>query len=117
MLLLKNSRTAPKYSITELGWSPNKIESSTLLEPFMRLYKWTREERFLNFAHYIVEVGGGSKGYNLFQQAYDNVEPHKMGGPYPKAYEMMSLFEGLVEYYRCTGDKYWKQAFMNLIII
>lgn len=105
---------APKFSITELGWSPNKIESSTLLEPFMRLYKWTREERFLNFAHYIVEVGGGSKGYNLFQQAYDNVEPHKMGGPYPKAYEMMSLFEGLVEYYRCIGDEYWKQAFMNL---
>lgn len=104
----------PKVSITELGWSPNKIESSTLLEPFMRLYKWTGEERFLDFARYIVEVGGGSKGYNIFQQAYDNVEPHKMGGPYPKAYEMMSMFEGLVEYYRCTGNERWKQTFMNL---
>jgi hypothetical protein len=27
---------------------------------------------------------------------------------------MMSLFEGLTEYYRVTGNEYWKQAFMNL---
>lgn len=105
---------SPKISITELGWSPNHIESSTLLEAFMRLYKWTGEKRFLEFARYIVEVGGGAKGYNLFQQAYDNVDPYKMGGVYPKAYEMMALFEGLIEYYRCTQNERWRQAFMNL---
>lgn len=104
----------PKTPITELGWSPNHIESSTLLEPIMRLYKLTGYPRYLEFARYIVEVGGGSKGYNLFQQALDNVPPHKMGGPYPKAYEMMSLFEGLVEYYRVTGNPRWKEAAQNL---
>jgi len=104
----------PKTPITELGWSPNHIESSTLLEPIMRLYKLTGYPRYLEFARYIVEVGGGSKGYNLFQQALDNVPPHKMGGPYPKAYEMMSLFEGLVEYYRVTGNPRWKEAALNL---
>ena len=75
----------PKVPITELGWSPNRIESCSLLEPFMRLYKHTGEQRYLDFARYIVEEAGGSKGYDIFQQAYDNVEPHKMGGPYPKA--------------------------------
>jgi len=31
----------PKTRIVDLGWSPNKIESSTILEPIMRLYKRT----------------------------------------------------------------------------
>ena len=111
---------APKKEITDLGWSatntgyePCHIESSTLLEPFMRLYKWTGQRRFLGFATYIVE-SGGTKHYNVFEQAYNNIEPHRMAGHYPKAYEMMSLFEGLVEYYRATDDPKWKQTALNL---
>ena len=103
----------PKVPITSLGWSPNHIESSTLLEPFMRLYNRTGEKRYLDFASYIVSTGG-SEGYDIFRQAYDNVPPHEMGGPYPKAYEMMSMFEGAVEYYRVTGDEYVRRSFMNL---
>ncbi|MDR2148278.1 MAG: glycoside hydrolase family 127 protein, partial [Tannerella sp.] len=111
---------APKTEITDLGWSatnigyePCHIESSTLLEPFMRLYKWTGHKRYLDFATYIVEAGG-TKHYNVFEQAYNNVEPYHMSGHYPKAYEMTSLFEGLVEYYRATGDEKWKQTALNL---
>ena len=111
--LIEQIGDAPKTPITELGWSPNHIESSTLLEPIMRLYKLTGYQRYLDFAQYIVR-SGGSKGYNLFDQAFENVPPHQMGGPYPKAYEMTSLFEGLVEYYRATGDLRWKQTAMNL---
>ena len=103
----------PKVPITSLGWSPNHIESSTLLEPFMRLYNRTGEKRYLDFARYIVSTGG-SEGYDIFRQAYDNVPPHEMGGPYPKAYEMMSMFAGAVEYYRVTGDEYVRRSFMNL---
>jgi DUF1680 family protein len=102
----------PKAEITKLGWSPTGIESSTLLEPFMRLYRITGEQRYLDFAAYIVEAGGNG-GSNLFQQAYDNVELHKMGLPYPKAYEMTSLFEGAVEYYRATEDQRLKQSIVN----
>jgi DUF1680 family protein len=102
----------PKAEITKLGWSPTGIESSTLLEPFMRLYRMTGEQRYLDFATYIVEAGG-NRGSNLFQQAYDNVELHKMGLPYPKAYEMTSLFEGAVEYYRATEDQHLKQSIIN----
>ena len=111
---------APKKEIVDLGWSatnigyePCHIESSTLLEPFMRLYNWTGEQRYLDFARYLVE-SGGTKHFDLIQQAYDNTDPYLMSGHYPKAYEMMSMFEGVVEYYRVTGDERCRQAFMNL---
>lgn len=111
---------APKTEIIDVGWSatnighePCHIESSTLLEPFMRLYKWTGEQRFLDFATYIIEAGG-TKHYNLFENALNNVDPYLMAGHYPKAYEMMSLFEGLVEYYRVTGDDKYKKMLLNM---
>lgn len=104
---------APLVEITSQGWSPNHIESSTLLEPFMRLYGWTGEQRYLDFATYIVECGGAEK-FNVLQQAYDNVRPREMGGPYPKAYEMMSVFEGLVDYHRVTGSEFARKAALNL---
>lgn len=104
---------APKVELTELGWSSNHIESATLMEPFMRLYNLTGKSCYLDFAKYIIETGG-SKGYDIIGQAYNDVDPHQMGGLYPKAYEMMSLFEGLVDYYRATGDEYIYQAVMNL---
>lgn len=109
----------PKIEITDVGWSatnigyePCHIESSTLLEPFMRLYKMTKERRYLDFATYIFKMGG-TKHYNVFEMALNNVEPYKMAGHYPKAYEMLSLFEGLVEYYRATKDPELKQMVLN----
>ncbi|MEN6451885.1 MAG: beta-L-arabinofuranosidase domain-containing protein [Thermoguttaceae bacterium] len=104
----------PKVRIVDQGWSPNHIESSTILEPMMRLYRLTGQRRYLDFARYIVETEGGAKGYNVIQEAIDGNDPEKIGGPYPKAYEMMSLFEGVVEYYRATGDPRWRRAAMNL---
>jgi DUF1680 family protein len=102
----------PKTKITDQGWSATGIESSTLLEPFVRLYRITGEQRYLDFATYIVEAGG-AKGSDVFQQACDNVEPRSMGLPYPKAYEMTSLFEGAAEYYRMTGNERMKQSVIN----
>lgn len=104
----------PKVRIFDLGWSWNNIESSTILEPVMRIYNITKFQRYLDFATYVVGEGG-AKGYNLIDEAFNNVEPHKMaGGIYPKAYEMLSLFEGLIEYYRVTGNEKIRQAAVNL---
>jgi len=103
----------PKTRIIDLGWSPNHIESSTLLEPVMKLYNLTRKREYLDFASYIVEEGG-AKGYNIIEDALANKAPKDIGGVYPKAYEMMSLFEGLIEYYRVTDEDKWKQASLNL---
>ena len=110
---------APKTEIVDVGWSatnighePCHIESSTLFEPFMRLYNMTGEQRYLDFASYIYE-SGGTKHYNIFEMSLNNIEPYKMAGHYPKAYDMLSLFEGLVEYYRVTKDPTMKQMILN----
>ncbi|MBR3084793.1 MAG: glycoside hydrolase family 127 protein [Kiritimatiellae bacterium] len=103
---------APKTDVRDLGWSPNHVESSTLLEPFMRIHALTGEPRYLEFARYLVECGG-AKGSDLVQMAFDNVPPHLMGGVYPKAYETTSYFEGLADYARATGDGRVRQAVLN----
>ncbi|MDP4185793.1 MAG: glycoside hydrolase family 127 protein [Bacteroidota bacterium] len=104
---------SPKVRIVDQGWSPNHIESSTILEPIMKLYNLTRSQRYLDFARYIVEEEGGAKGYKIFEDAFNDKYPEQIGGSYPKAYEMTSLFEGLVEYYRVTGNEHWKKSFLN----
>jgi uncharacterized protein len=108
----------PKTPIVELGWSSNRIESSTILEPILRLYRRTGYARFLEFAQYIVEVEGGAKGHRIFEEVRAS-DPIEVGGIYPKAYEMTSLFEGLAEYYRATGVAHWREtcrAFFRKVI-
>ncbi len=102
----------PKMDVRDAGWSANHVESSTLLEPFMRLWKMTGKPQYLDFARYLVACGG-AKGSDLVQMAHDNVPPHLMGGAYPKAYETTSYFEGLVEYFRATGDERVGRAVRN----
>ena len=84
------------------------LNSSSILEPFVRLYNLTGEKRYLDFADYIVSRGGCTE-MNLFEMAYeDRLAPYQY--PFTKAYEMMSCFEGLAEYARVTGSEKWKQA-------
>ena len=87
------------------------INSSSILEPVVRFYNATGEDKYLKFASYIVEEGGASSG-NIFEMAYENkLKPYQF--PEIKAYEMMSCFEGLLEYYRVTGIEKWKTAAIN----
>ncbi|MFW5870224.1 MAG: beta-L-arabinofuranosidase domain-containing protein [Candidatus Sumerlaeota bacterium] len=112
--LIEQIGSSPKVGITQGGWSPNHLESSTILEPVMRVYQRTGEQRFLDFAAYIVSQGG-CEGYDLVDEALRKVLPHKMaGGVYPKAYEMLSFFEGVVEYYHATGDERCRRAAIAL---
>ena len=83
---------APKKSITELGWSSTNIESSSILEPFMRLYFITGKKEYLDFATYIVESGGNS-GSDIFALLEAGTPMREVGKPYPKAYEMTSVME------------------------
>ena len=84
------------------------LNSSSLLEPIVRLYTLTGERRYLDFAAYIVERGGCGKG-NIFELAYENrLSPYQY--PVTKAYEMMSCFEGLLEYARVTENEKWLRA-------
>ncbi|MDF2922944.1 MAG: hypothetical protein K0R57_1858 [Paenibacillaceae bacterium] len=110
---------APKVPITETGWAFYGMESSSILEPVMKLYHWTGYKRYLDFAKYIIEDAGGCARENLFEAAYSGKYPMDIGSngipeeSVAKAYEMMSCFEGLMEYYRATGEEKWKEAVLR----
>lgn len=104
-------RETGKKQITDASRSWLGLNSSSVLEPIVRLYKLTKKEKYLDFATYIIE-NGGAKEVNIFELAYQNqLYPYQYG--VSKAYEMMSCFEGLLEYYYVTGNEKYKTAVIN----
>lgn len=99
----------PKTPITETGWAFCGIESSSILEPVMRVYHLTGDPAALSLGRYIVESGCCARE-NIFEAVRAGKSPKDIGGngvateSIAKAYEMMSCFEGLCEYYRATDD-------------
>ncbi|MBQ2249680.1 MAG: glycoside hydrolase family 127 protein [Clostridia bacterium] len=87
------------------------LNASSILEPIVRLYSLTGEQAYLDFASYIVGTGA-TDVVNIFDLAYENdTAPYQY--PVTKAYEMTSCFEGLLEYYRITGEEKYKTAVVN----
>ena len=87
------------------------LNSSSILEPVVRLYNLTGEERYLAFAGEIVKAGGTSVA-DLFALAYeDKLYPYQY--PMTKAYEMISCFEGLLEYWKVTQTPWHKEAVLR----
>lgn len=87
------------------------LNSSSILEPVVKLYKLTGERKYLDFAEHIVSHGGTSIA-NIFELAMENeASPYQY--PVTKSYEMTSCFEGLLEYAEVKNDKKWEQAAIN----
>ena len=97
-----------KQKITEASGMYRGLNSSSILEPVVRLYRLTGKERYLKLAEHIVDCGGTSV-CNIFRLAYENgLYPYQY--PVTKAYELMSCFEGLLEYYEATGISWCREA-------
>ncbi len=110
-------RSEGKIPINEIATDWMGISASSILEPIVRLYKITNNDKYLKFAHEIVECGG-AYGFDIFEAAYKG-ELNPFEYPVTKAYELMSCFEGLLEYYRITKIEKWRIAalnFANLVI-
>ncbi len=91
------------------GW--RGLNASSILEPVVRLYMITGEGKYLDFAKHIVDCGGTSVA-NLVDLALEDItNPYQY--PITKAYEMISFFDGVLEYYRATGEEKYKTAVMN----
>ncbi len=99
----------PKTPITETGWAFCGIESSSILEPVMRVYHLTGEPAALALGRYIVESGCCARE-NIFEAIRAGKSPKDIGWngvareSIAKAYEMMSCFEGLCEYDRAVNS-------------
>ena len=87
------------------------VNSCSILEPVLDLYRRRPKESYLRFARYILSTGGCSGG-NLITLALEN---HQAPYQYPevKAYETMSFFEGVLAYYETTGEQPYLDAVLN----
>lgn len=100
-----------KLPITQATSNWQGLNSASILEPYVRLYRLTGEKRYFDFATYIISTGFIENG-DLIEIAYENsLMPHEY--PVVKAYEMMSCFEGLIQYYYLTGEEKYKTAALN----
>ena len=95
------------------------MASSSVLKPVVQLYNRTGEQRYLQFAEYIVAQWSGPDGPRLIEKALAGV-PVAERFPKPerwwswengqKAYEMMTCYDGLVDLYRITGKELYLEA-------
>lgn len=107
-ILLRIGNGEGQKQINQTAKVVESLNSCSILEPTVRLYRLTGEKKYLDFAKYIVDCGGSSSD-NIFKNAYeDKIPPNEYN--VVKAYEMISCFEGLVEYYYVTGDEYCRES-------
>lgn len=100
-----------KLNINETGVAFKGLASSSILEGIVKLYTLTGERKALDFATHIV-ANGGSGINNLVDAAIRNDSlPYTWGAP--KAYELSSFFDGVLDYYLATGIAKYRTAGMN----
>ncbi|MBO7344745.1 MAG: glycoside hydrolase family 127 protein [Clostridia bacterium] len=94
-----------KKCITQTSDAWGGVNSCSILEPVIGFYNMVKEEKYLEFAKYIISTGGSSLG-SLIDAASDKERP-LVEYPVLKAYEVISFFEGVLEYYKvCKEEKY-----------
>ena len=94
------------------------IPSMSVLKPLMLLYRRTGEKRYLDYARSLVAIWereGSMPG--LIANAFSGKpvsEWHPNPGRWAKAYEMMSCYEGVLDFADATGDKRLVDAVRNV---
>lgn len=91
------------------------MPSCSILKPMLVLYKYTENKKFFEFAKKIVGEfeDPNSRTPNLIDDAIkEKPFDQWIDNPFSwaKVYEMTSCYEGIVEYYRLTGDEKYLQA-------
>ena len=84
------------------------VNSCSILEPVLDLYRRRPHDRFLAFARYIIGTGGCSGGDLIALALQDKKAPYQY--PEVKAYETMSFFEGVLACYEVTGERQYLDA-------
>jgi DUF1680 family protein len=87
------------------------MAATSVLEPVVLLYRLTGEERYLDFARYIVKAWNEDQGPKILQTLLREKQVDKTANG--KAYEMLSNLVGLCELARVTGDRAMLDAVLN----
>ena len=102
-----------KVAITETSTFWGGVNSCSILEPMVDLYTFTGEQRYLDFARYILSTGGCKDGDLIALALAGEVLPYQY--PEVKAYETMSFFEGVLAYYQVTGEERYLAAVTKFV--
>jgi DUF1680 family protein len=115
---LINSLGPGKPSLEEYGPAIHKGGVNySILEPIVLLYERTGEQRYLDYANYIVD--SWSKPSKYSKTGARLIENAEAGIPLVESdvlhsYVLMSCFEGLCELYRATGNKRYLDASIKI---
>jgi len=84
------------------------LNSCSILEPFVLLFNATKDPKYLEYAEYIASFGGTAHE-NYFKLMLEDETP-LASLKQPKAYEMISCFDGLAELSKINGDEDAREA-------
>lgn len=96
--------------ILNAGWHMGMAPTS-VLEPMVLLYRFTGDQKYLDFCRYILAQWETPKGPKIISTLLSARRVDKVGNA--KAYEMLSCLNGLLEFYRTVGDEKMFQAALN----
>ena len=99
-----------KKSILAAG-THKGMAATSVLEPIVLLYRATGDQRYLDFARYIVRSWDERGGPKILATLLREKQVNKTANG--KAYEMLSNLVGLCELYRATGDAQFLDAVRN----
>ncbi|HPD29643.1 MAG TPA: glycoside hydrolase family 127 protein [Phycisphaerae bacterium] len=99
--LLVNTFGPDKRDILKAGEHLG-MASASILEPVLMLYRRTEEQRYLEFANYIVEATERSDGPRIISTLLKDSDVQKVANA--KAYEMLSDIIGMIDLHRISGD-------------
>ena len=89
--------------ITQTSAAWGAINSVSVLQPFVKLFKLAGKPEYETFIKMLIKTRINGE-FNLFATAEENKKsPYEY--PITKAYEIISCFEGLLDYYELTGKK------------
>ena len=108
--LLVNTFGPGKRDIIEAGTHVG-MAATSVLEPMVKLYRHTGDDRYLAFCKYLVDSWDQPKGPKVLASLLEHGNVSKTANG--KAYEMMSNLVGLCELYRVVGDDRYLKACRN----
>lgn len=112
-MVKKIGRGRNKTEITETSERFGAMNSCSVLGAFVKLYEITKRKNYLDFANYIVE-SGMAKDFDLISACEDDVlYPYMF--KYTKAYEMTSCVNGVLGYYKVTGNKRYLDVAIDFV--
>jgi DUF1680 family protein len=79
------------------------MAATSVLEPMCRLYRFTGDQRHLQFCQYVVRAYDQPHGPRIVSELLNGGSVWRVANG--KAYEMLSNFSGLVDLYRLTADR------------